>query len=57
MDIRQLPKELQRKAEGELNEKPTRVKEDIEFVKAWIAKQPHLNVRPGESFWIFFRSI
>lgn len=48
MNIRQLSKSLQKKAEDELNEKPSRVREDIEYIKSWIAKQPHLNVRPGK---------
>lgn len=48
MNIRPLSELLQKKAEIELNEKPSRVKEDIKHIKSWIAKQPHLNVRPGE---------
>ncbi|GJQ86158.1 hypothetical protein Trydic_g13438 [Trypoxylus dichotomus] len=42
MSIRPLSKELQAKAIAELNEKPDRVREDIEYMKEWLKKQPHL---------------
>ncbi|KAI4466016.1 alpha-tocopherol transfer protein-related [Holotrichia oblita] len=43
MSIRPLSKELQAKAIAELNEKPERIPEDIEYIKEWLRKQPHLN--------------
>lgn len=57
MDIRKLSEALQKTAEDELKEKPSRIKADIEHMKSWIAKQPHLNVRPGELLPLFFRAI
>lgn len=43
MSLRPLSKELQAKAIAELNEKPERIPEDIEYIKEWLRKQPHLN--------------
>lgn len=41
MSIRPLSKELQEKAEKEINEVPSRVTEDLNHIKEWIAKQPY----------------
>lgn len=48
MSIRPLSKELQAKAIAELNEVPDRIAEDINHIKEWLKKQPHLNPRMGE---------
>lgn len=47
MDIK-LPEYLRKKAEVELNENPSRVSEDIEHLKSWLAKQPHLRAKEGQ---------
>lgn len=48
MAVRPLSKELQAKAIAELNENPERIPEDIEYIKEWLRKQPHLNARMGK---------
>lgn len=47
MSIRPISKELQIKAEKELNEDPKRVADDIAYIKEWIKKQPYLKARTG----------
>lgn len=47
MNIRPLSKELQEKAKSELNEVPERIKDDIEYIKQWLSKQPHLKAKTG----------
>lgn len=51
MKIRQLSTELAEKARLELNEDPKRVEDDVQHIKNWIAKQPHLRARTDEQ-WI-----
>lgn len=43
-----LPGYLQKKAEVELNENQSRIHEDIEHLKSWLAKQPHLHAKDGQ---------
>lgn len=45
MQIRQLSKELQAKAEAELNEKPEQLKGDLNTFKLWLEKSPHIKTR------------
>lgn len=47
MPIRPLPQELIEKAKIEINEDPNRVHEDIQYIKDWLKKQPHLKARTG----------
>lgn len=47
MSVRELSPELAAKAQAELNEDPKRIKEDLQHLKDWLAKQPHLNARRG----------
>lgn len=47
--VRQLPSELAKQAEAELNEVPSRVAEDLKTLREWIVKQPHLTARTGET--------
>lgn len=48
MSLRPLSKELQEKASSELNENPNRIESDINYIKEWLDKQPHLKARKGE---------
>ena len=50
MGIRELSPELAKKAKDELFEDPKRIPQDLQMIKDWIAKQPHLNVRIGNCF-------
>ncbi|KAL7631700.1 UNVERIFIED_CONTAM: hypothetical protein RMT77_017993 [Armadillidium vulgare] len=45
-----LSKELQEQAKGELNEDERRRDEDIEYIRKWIQKQPHLKIRTDDAF-------
>lgn len=53
-DIRPLNEELQKIAESELHEVPSRVAEDIGAFRAWITKQAHLNGRTDDQHLISF---
>lgn len=46
-EISTLSPELQRLAREELNEDPKRREKDIQAVREWLVKQPHLNARTG----------
>lgn len=51
MNIRPLTIELQKVAEEELNEIPSRIQDDLTHIKQWLSKQPHLyNIRKGNNF-------
>lgn len=52
--IRPLSVELQKVAETELNEVPSRVQEDISAFREWIAKQAHLNGRTDDQHLVSF---
>lgn len=47
MSIRALSAPLAAKARVELNEDPGRVRDSLQLMKDWIAKQPHLHARTG----------
>lgn len=47
MSIRELPPALAEKARVELNEDPSRLQNDLQAIKDWLAKQPHINARTG----------
>ncbi|RXG73197.1 hypothetical protein Avbf_08551 [Armadillidium vulgare] len=49
-----LSKEILEQAQRELNEDPKRVKEDIEHIRQWIKKQPHLHIRTDDFFILRF---
>ena len=48
MGLRELSPELAKKAKDELFEDPKRIPQDLQAIKDWIAKQPHLNIRTGK---------
>lgn len=54
LNIRPLPLLLQKIAIEELNEVPSRIEKDLEALKEWINKQPHLNARTDDQFLIAF---
>lgn len=49
MQIRPLCPELAEKARVELNEDSQRIASDVQHIKDWLAKQPHLRARSGKS--------
>lgn len=54
MVLRPLNSKLQKVAEQELSEVPSRVESDIEVLRDWIVKQPHLNARTTDQFLVAF---
>ncbi|KAK4879673.1 hypothetical protein RN001_007819 [Aquatica leii] len=52
MSIRFLSKELEEVAVKELNEKPERRQYDLESIREWISKQPHLKVKTDDQWLI-----
>lgn len=52
--MRPLSPELAEKAQRELNELPSRLADDVQALKEWIAKQPHLNARTDDQFLVSF---
>lgn len=52
--IRSLSPELAKKAHDELAEVPERIDEDIDTLRTWIAKQPHLKAREDAQFLVAF---
>lgn len=52
--IRPLPEKLAIKAHEELGEKPERIDEDIQALREWISKQPHLKARTDDQLLVAF---
>lgn len=52
--IRPLSEALQKVAIEELNEVPERLDEDIESIRSWIKKMPHLKSRDDDQFIVTF---
>lgn len=50
MPLRPLSTELAEKARLELNEDPNRINDDLQHMKDWISKQPHLRARTGKYY-------
>lgn len=53
-NIRVLSPELAKIAINELNEKPDKVQSEIDSLKEWIRKTPHLNARTDDQFLLTF---
>ncbi|XP_067015371.2 retinol-binding protein pinta isoform X2 [Anabrus simplex] len=53
-NLRPLSPELQEIAKKELGEDPNRVERDLESIKEWLKKQPHLKTRTDDQFLIAF---
>lgn len=59
MSLRPLPPDLEEIARTDLNEDPLRSVKDIQAIKEWLNKQPHLAARDGEHLgcqWSFTTS-
>jgi hypothetical protein len=54
LNIRSLSPELQEKAVKELNEDPHRIPADLEALKEWLQKTPHLTARLDDQFLVNF---
>ncbi|KAK5646356.1 hypothetical protein RI129_004820 [Pyrocoelia pectoralis] len=54
MGYRELSPVLQEIAEKELNENSSRIREDLEYIRDWINKEPHLNARTDDQFLLSF---
>ncbi|XP_055626116.1 retinol-binding protein pinta-like [Toxorhynchites rutilus septentrionalis] len=52
--IRSISPELAEKAKTELNEVTSRIPNDLEAIKSWLARQPHLNPRTDDQFLVSF---
>jgi hypothetical protein len=47
MAVRALSPDLEAIAREELNEDPARLEQDLQHIREWLAKQPHLIARTG----------
>ncbi|KAG6446333.1 alpha-tocopherol transfer protein-like [Manduca sexta] len=54
MSIRPLNPQLAEKAKKELFEDPSRIAADVQHLKEWIAKQPHLRARTDDQWLVTF---
>lgn len=54
MSIRPLSPDLAEKARVELNEDPKRIASDLQHIKDWLAKQPHIYARTGTYYEFHF---
>lgn len=49
-----LCKELQEKAEEELNEVPSKIQENVAHIRKWLGRHSHLKTRRGTYHYILF---
>ncbi|XP_049708171.2 alpha-tocopherol transfer protein-like [Helicoverpa armigera] len=54
MPVRALTPVLAEKARAELNEDPARLEADLQHIKDWLAKQPHINARTDDQWLVAF---
>lgn len=54
VNIRPLNPELQKKAIEELNEDPERIQKDLDALRDWIKKSPHIKARDDDQFLVNF---
>lgn len=54
LNVRQLSPELAAKAVKELNEVPSRLADDVQALRDWASKQPHLRARTDDQFLVSF---
>ncbi|KAG8226437.1 hypothetical protein J437_LFUL015105 [Ladona fulva] len=54
MSIRPLPKDLEEVSKRELFEDPKRLGSDIQHIKEWLKKQPHIRARMDDQFIVAF---
>lgn len=54
VNIRPLDPVLQKKATEELNEDPVRIQKDLEALREWIKKSPHIKSRDDDQFLVNF---
>lgn len=52
--IREIHPDLQKKAINELREDPARIEKDLQALREWIKKSPHLKARDDDQFLISF---
>ncbi|KAM3959079.1 alpha-tocopherol transfer protein-like [Aphomia sociella] len=50
--IRDISPELAKIAKKELSEEPKRIKDDLQYIKEWISKQPHLKARTDDQWLV-----
>ncbi|XP_047097950.1 alpha-tocopherol transfer protein-like isoform X1 [Schistocerca piceifrons] len=54
MAYRALPPELEERAKKELNEDPKRRDQDIQHIRDWLSKQPHIRARTDDQWLLTF---
>jgi CRAL/TRIO domain len=54
VNIRPLDPALQKKANEELNEDPERIQKDLDALREWIKKSPHIKARDDDQFLVNF---
>ncbi|CAH2238103.1 jg18486 [Pararge aegeria aegeria] len=54
MPVRPLSPELAEKARVELNEDPNRIDKDLQHIKDWLEKQPHIRARTDDQWLVAF---
>jgi hypothetical protein len=50
--IRPLSPDLQKKAEEELHEVPSRIESDLAYIREWLSKQPHIRANPDDQVFL-----
>lgn len=53
LSVRPLSAELAEKARLELNENPETIFDELEALRSWLSKQPHINARKGSFKYVY----